>query len=52
MSSNDSEGSLRRHWFWIALAIAIFFGYTFGKDRALRDNNMDDQATVEMTTSP
>ena len=29
--------------------IAIFFGYTFGKDRAIRDNKMDDRAQSTAT---
>jgi len=27
-----------KNWFWIALLIVVFFGYNYGKDRALRDN--------------
>jgi hypothetical protein len=40
---------LRRNWFWVALVIAIFFGYTIGKDRAIRDNKMDDRAKATAT---
>jgi hypothetical protein len=44
MSNDDLRQKARGNWFWIALVIAIFFGYTFGKDRAIRDNKMDDRA--------
>lgn len=33
-------------FFWIALPIVIAGGYTFGKDRALRDNARDQLNAV------
>jgi len=26
------------NWFWVALVIVIFFGYSYGKDMALREH--------------
>jgi hypothetical protein len=37
MSNDDLRQKARENWFWIAAVIAIFFGYTVGKDRAIRD---------------
>jgi hypothetical protein len=37
MSNDDLRQKARKNWFWIAAVIAIVFGYTFGKDRAIRD---------------
>jgi len=39
--------SVKRNWFWIALIIIVFFGYTFGKDRALGDNAKTPDAATE-----
>jgi hypothetical protein len=44
MKDDNLPRWLRRNWFRVALVIAIFFGYTYGKDRAIRDNKMDDRA--------
>ena len=44
MSNDDLRQKARDNWFCIALVIAVLFGYAFGKDRAIRDNKMDDQA--------
>lgn len=49
---NDVYRWLRKNWFWIAAVIAIFFGYTVGKDRALRDNAMDARQAVVTSTAP
>jgi H+/Cl- antiporter ClcA len=37
MSNDDLRQKARENWFWIAAVIAIFFGYTVGKDLAIRD---------------
>lgn len=51
--SNGGDGQpLRKHGFWTALVIVVLFGYTYGKDRALRDNAMDDRAAVESAVAP
>lgn len=52
MANDGLEKTLRRNGYWIALVIAVLFGYTYGKDRALRDNAMDDRAVIEATTAP
>lgn len=44
MNNDNLRQKARGNWFWIAAVIAIFFGYTFGKDRAICDNKMDDRA--------
>jgi len=44
MNNDDLRQKARENWFWIAAVIAIVFGYTFGKDRAIRENKMDDRA--------
>ena len=31
---------VKAHRWWVALIIVIFFGYSLGKDRALRDNKV------------
>jgi len=50
---NGSDGQpLRKYGFWIALVIVVVFGYMYGKDRALRDNAMDDRAAVESAVAP
>ncbi len=33
-------GYLRRNWFWAALLLVVVLGYQFGKDRAMRDNEV------------
>lgn len=33
--------NLKKHWFVIAIILAIVFGYAAGKDRAERDNARD-----------
>ena len=32
---------LKENWFPIALIVVVLFSYSFGKDRALRDNARD-----------
>ena len=44
MSNDELRQKARENWFWIAAVIAVFFGYTFGKDLAIRDTKMDDWA--------
>jgi hypothetical protein len=44
MNNDDLRQRARDNCFCIALVIAIFFGYTFGKDLAIRDTKMDDWA--------
>lgn len=44
MNYEELRKKARKNWFWIALVIAVFFGYTVGKDRAIRDNGTDDRA--------
>lgn len=48
---NDVDRWLRKNWFWIAAVIAIFFGYTVGKDRALRDR-LDARPSAEASIAP
>jgi prolipoprotein diacylglyceryltransferase len=41
---SDNRGilqNLKKHWFAIAVILAIVFGYAAGKDRAERDNTRD-----------
>jgi len=38
ISKKSAVKFVKRNWFWIALVIIVFIGYTFGKDWALRDN--------------
>ena len=52
MDSNYLQQYLRKSWFFIALVIVVFFGYTYGKDRALRDNATDDRAALEAARAP
>jgi hypothetical protein len=52
MSNDDLRQKARENWFWIAAVIAIFFGYTLGKDMAIRDNKMDDRAQSAATPCP
>ena len=39
--------ALSRHRWWIALAMIMMFGYSVGKDRAMRDNAADAIASGE-----
>jgi len=52
MDNEPIGQTMRRHWFWVALVIVVFFGYSYGKDRALRDNAMDDRRAVEASSAP
>jgi hypothetical protein len=52
MDSNYLQQYLSKNWFLIALVILVFFGYTYGKDRALRDNATDDRAALEVAPAP
>jgi len=52
MENEPIGQKMRRHWFWVALVIVVFFGYTYGKDRALRDNAMDDRRAGEESIAP
>lgn len=52
MSIGGDGQPLRKYGFWIALVIVVVFGYIYGKDRALRDNAMDDRAAVESAVAP
>ena len=37
----DVREAVSRHRWWIILAVVVMFGYSFGKDRAMRDNATD-----------
>lgn len=52
MDNEPIGQKMRRHWFWIALVIVVFFGHSYGKDRALRDNAMDDRRAGEASIAP
>ncbi|MEM6476087.1 MAG: hypothetical protein AAF687_07970 [Pseudomonadota bacterium] len=43
-SSNDIRAFVAKHKWSLALIIALGFGYTVGKDMALRDNRADQMA--------
>ena len=47
MRHADLRDELRRRWFGSTLIVVVFFGYTVGKDRALRDNLMDARIAAE-----
>jgi hypothetical protein len=42
--ATDLMASLRRHWFWVALALVLLAGYQLGKDRAVALNERDASA--------
>lgn len=52
MDGDGVKQSLRKNWFWLALVISVLFGYTYGKDRALRDNRVDASALQAPSISP
>lgn len=52
MNNDDLRPKARKNRFWIAAVVAIVFGYTFGKDRAIRDNKMDDRAQAAAMPCP
>ncbi len=37
VNNGEFRKSSENSWFWVAAAIAIFFGYTLGKDIKIRD---------------
>ena len=37
----DVREALSRHRWWIILAVVLMFGYSVGKDMAMRDNAAD-----------
>ncbi len=37
----DVREAVSRHRWWIILAVVVMFGYSVGKDRAMRDNATD-----------
>jgi hypothetical protein len=37
----DVREAVSRHRWWIILAVAVMFGYSVGKDMAMRDNAAD-----------
>jgi hypothetical protein len=39
------------HWFWIYLVLVAGAGYQFGKDRALRDNAIEQAGTGQVSSS-
>ena len=46
-SMRDAVAFLNKYKWLIALMVAVAFGYTFGKDRTLRDNAAEQQAEGE-----
>ncbi len=46
MSPRHAMDWARNHRVWVALIIVIFFGYSVGKDLALRDNKTNAAQTV------
>ena len=46
MSPRQAMDWARHHRCWVALIIVIFFGYSVGKDLALRDNKTDAAQTA------
>ncbi len=41
MGRTSTVSWVKAHKWWVALTIVIFFGYSLGKDIALRDNKAD-----------
>ncbi len=46
MSPRQAMDWARHHRFWVALIIVIFFGYSVGKDLAVRDTKTDAAQTA------
>ncbi len=46
-SMQDALAFLKKYKWLIALMVVVAFGYTFGKDRAMRDNAAEQQAEGE-----
>jgi hypothetical protein len=41
MMQGDVREAVSRHRWWVILAVVVMFGYSVGKDRAMRDNAAD-----------